>query len=139
MMNESADDLRPRTSRTFNLISACLAFLLWGGWAYYVNRDPVGDGWHAAAIKSALTQGIGSFLLTLGMVRAVTWLYHRLPENSARIVLPALITVLVTGSCLAGAHTITGTANIISTITPAISVAFLFNVYTTLKLRRATT
>ncbi|MHC4995303.1 MAG: hypothetical protein ACYTGQ_09655 [Planctomycetota bacterium] len=131
-----------RTSLRFNLISAALAFALWGGWAYYVNLS--GDGIEeagagASAWVSALTQGTGSFLITLVMVRAVTWLYHRLAGAPLRLVWPAVLVVSVTGSCLATAHVLVGTVNIVKTISPALSVAFAFNVYTALKLKRTET
>jgi hypothetical protein len=126
-----------RTSRRFNLISAALAFTLWGAWAFWVNSEAAGEEGRASPLTAGLTQGAGSFIITLIMVRAVTWLYHRLPDHSTRLALPALITVTVTGSCLATAHTLVGTPHIVRTIAPALSVAFLFNVYTALKLRRA--
>ena len=126
-----------RTSRRFNLISATMAFAFWGAWAYTVNSDATGEAGRASPLSSGLTQGAGSFVITLIMVRAVTWLYHHLPVGSTRLVLPALITVAVTGSCLATAHALVGTPHIVTTITPAITVAFLFNVYTAVKLQRA--
>jgi hypothetical protein len=128
-----------RTSRRFNLISAAMAFALWGLWAFWANSDAAGQEGSASPLSSGLTQGAGSFVITLLMVRAVTWLYHHLPAHSIRLVLPALITVVVTGSCLATAHTLVGTPHIVRTIAPAISVAFLFNVYTTAKIHRAET
>ncbi len=70
------------------------------------------------------------------MVRTVAWLYQHLPTHPLRIALPAMITVLVTGSCLTVAHTLVGTSQIVRTIAPALTVAFLFNVFTTFKLRR---
>ncbi len=125
-----------RTSRRFDLISAALAFALWGGWAYYVNTETAGDGGRASPLSSGITQGTGSFIITLIMVRAVTWLYHHLPAHPMRLVVPALVTVAVTGSCLATAHGLVGTPNIVQTIAPALSVAFAFNIYTAVKLRR---
>ena len=125
-----------RTSRRFNLISAALAFALWGGWAYYVNSQTAGEGMAASPLTSGLTQGTGSFIITLILVRAVAWLYHRLPANPARLVLPGLITVAVTGSCLATAHALVGTSDIVQTIAPPLSVAFAFCVYTAFKLQR---
>lgn len=123
-------DLPARTtSRRFNLISAALGFVLWGGWAFHVNR--AADPW-----VSGLTQGTCSFLITLVMVRAVAWLYHRLSTLPAGLVLPAVIVVSVTGSCLASAHAVVGTPNISKTIIPALSVAFIFNIYTAAKLQR---
>ena len=126
-----------RTSRRFNLISAALAFALWGGWAYYVNIRTAGEGAGASPLSSGLTQGTGSFMITLILVRAVAWLYHRLPDHPTRLVLPGLITVAATGSCLATAHALVGTPDIVQTIAPALSVAFAFCIYTAFKLRRA--
>lgn len=125
-----------RTSRRFNLISAGLAFMLWGGWAYWVNTETTIEGERASPLSSGLTQGAGSFIITLIMVRTVAWLYYHLPAHSTRMVLPALTTVAVTGSCLATAHALVGTPDIVQTIAPALTVAFAFNIYTTVKLRR---
>lgn len=122
-----------RTSRQFNLTSASLAFVLWGGWAFLVNRASE-EG--AAPWVSAGTQGTASFLITLGMVQGVTWLFHRLPNHPARLVLPAAFIVLLTGSCLFLVHSLVGTANTLGTIAPALTVAFLFNCFTAAKLRR---
>jgi len=126
-----------KTSRQFNLASATMAFALWGGWAYFVNHRAADETGRSSPVTSGLTQGIGSFVITLLMVRSVTWLYHRLPAKPARIVLPATATVAVTGSCLATAHALVGTPNIAQTIAPALSVAFAFNIYTAAKLRNA--
>ena len=114
-----------------------MAFALWGGWAYFVNHRAADETGRSSPVTSGLTQGIGSFVITLLMVRSVTWLYHRLPAKPARIVLPATATVAVTGSCLATAHALVGTPNIAQTIAPALSVAFAFNIYTAAKLRNA--
>lgn len=122
-----------RTSRRFNLTSGLLAFVLWGGWAFLVNREAAAGG--AAPWVSGLTQGTASFLITLAMVRAVAWLYHRLPRHPTQLVVPAMIIVSVTGSCLFGVHALVGTANILQTIAPALTVAFLFNCYTAAQLR----
>jgi len=122
-----------KADRQFNLVSATIAFVLWGGWACYVNHQVTSETGRSSPVTSGLTQGIGSFVITLLMVQAVTWLYHRLPVNQARTVLPALA---VTGSCLATAHALVGTPNIAKTIAPALSVAFAFNVYTATRLWR---
>ncbi|MBC8289020.1 MAG: hypothetical protein H8E37_01775 [Planctomycetes bacterium] len=125
-----------QTSRQFNLISAGLAFTLWGGWAWYVNARTVAEPGRTSPLISGLTQGVGSFVITLIMVRAVTWLYHRLPAHPSRVVLPAVATVSVTGSCLTTAHALVGTRSIVQTIAPALSVAFAFNIFTAVKLGR---
>ena len=123
-----------RTSRRFNLVSAILAFVLWGVWAYIVNGGAITGTVRGAPLAAAITQGCGSFIATLIMVSLVTWLYNLLPVNSTRRILPAIITVAITGSCLATAHAIVGTPEIIPTIAPALIVAFSFNLYTTFKL-----
>jgi hypothetical protein len=132
----NAANVPAQTSRQFNLISAALAFALWGGWAFYVNSRTADEAGRSSPLTSGLTQGVGSFVITLIMVRAVTWLYHRLPAHPSRVVLPAVATVAVTGSCLATAHALVGTPSIVQTIAPALSVAFAFNIFTAIKLGR---
>jgi ABC-type antimicrobial peptide transport system permease subunit len=90
------------------------------------------------AYISGLTQGLGSFVITLIMVRFVTALYSHVPR-STQLVLPALLTVAATGTCLASIHALVGTRDIVRTIAPALSVAFVFNVFTAAKLRRLDT
>ncbi len=130
-----ASPMPARTGWSFNLIWAALAFVVWGGWAYYVSLMLTETG--GRPIVSGLTQGCGSFMITLIMVQSVTWLYHRLPHNAARLFLPALITVAATGSCLAIAHSIVATPNIAQTIAPGLGVALGFSTLVTVKLRRA--
>ncbi len=76
-------------------------------------------------------------MITLIMVWSVTWLFHRMPANALRLVLPAVITGSVTGGCLATAHILAGTSDIPKTIAPGLVVAFLFNVFTADQLRRS--
>jgi hypothetical protein len=142
-----------KTSWQFNLTSATLAFCLWGGWAFYVNASTVNladrsavesadeqrakSNDRASAWASGLTQGMGSFIITLVMVRSVAWFYALFSGRRLRLVLPALLTVAITGSCLVLAHTLVGTRSIVHTIAPALTVAFVFNVYATMKIHRS--
>ncbi|MGZ8189679.1 MAG: hypothetical protein ACXWTS_00465 [Methylococcaceae bacterium] len=121
-----------RTSRFFNVLSALMAFLLWGGWAYYVN----GTTDVTKGLISGLTQGTASFIITLVMVHLVTWFFNYLPRNFLQLPLAAFMTVSITGSCLAGIHFLVATPEIFFTITPALSVAFVFCWYTAYKLRK---
>lgn len=129
-----------RTTRRFNFVSAGLAFVLWGSWAWYVNTqtppEAASTGGSASPWVSALTQGVGSFLITLLMVNIVSWLYNRLPDNALSLVLPTFITVMFTGSCMAIAHLIVGTPDVLRTIAPGVTVAVFFNLYTTYLLSR---
>lgn len=124
----------PRTSRFFNLLSALLAFLMWGGWAFYVNsKTDVSKG-----IISGFTQGIASFLITLLMVRLVAWFFNHLPRNFLQLPLAALLSVCVTGTYLVGIHIFVGTPEIFYTIAPALAVGFAFCWVTAYKLRKVT-
>jgi len=126
--------MHSRISRRYEKFSAIMAFIIWGGWAFYVN----GDLGIEVRITSGLAQGTASLIITLIMVRAVAGIFYRLPNNPLRLVLPAVITVCITGSGLVLVHTFVGTPRIVPTIFPALTVAFIFCVYTALKLHRAT-
>lgn len=131
-MNDNSSQHALRTSRSFNVLSALLAFLLWGGWAFYVNgRSDIAKG-----LLSGLTQGTASFIITLVMVYLVTWFFKQLPDNCLQIPLSALFTVSITGSFLIAVHLLVKTPEIFYTISPALSVAFAFCWYTAYKLRK---
>lgn len=127
-------NMQLRTSRRYNLYSAALAFLLWGGWAFYINGD---FGLITRSI-SGLAQGAASFIITLIMVRMVSWFFSRLPANPLRPVLPAVLTICCTGSALLLVHVLAGTPRIVSTIAPALGVAFIFCLFTAFKLQHNT-
>ena len=122
------------TGRAVQTDFGLLGFL-WGGWALYVN----GDSGPGTRLISGMVQGSASFVITLVMVRTVSWLFHNLPVNPLRFILPSLVTVSTTGSCLALVHYIAGTPKILHTICPALAVAFSFCLFTTFKLQHAMT
>jgi ABC-type antimicrobial peptide transport system permease subunit len=132
-MKNNASKNSPRTSRIYNVLSALSAFLLWGGWAFYVN----GSTDVTKGLISGLTQGTASFIITLVMVQVVTWFFKHLPENFLQLPLAAFLTVTITGSCLVGIHWLVQTPHIFYTIAPALSVAFAFCWYTAYKLRKS--
>ena len=121
-----------RISKDYKYFSAIMAFILWGGWAFYVNS---GSG-ISVRIIAGLVQGSASLIITLVMIKLVTAIFHRLPDNPLRIILAAFITVSITGSGLMLAHSVANTPRIIATISPALTVAFVFCLYTALKLHR---
>lgn len=126
-----------RTSRQYNLISATLAFVVWGGWAWYVNQ--LRDAPEALSpIGSGLIQGTASCLVTLFMLRSVTTLFHLFAPHPARFFLPAVLTTGLTGSCISMAHIFAGTANVAGTVIPGIVVALCFNTLTCWKLHQQT-
>lgn len=119
-----------RTSRIFNLFSALLAFVLWGGWAYYINSASSAK----SGVVSALTQGTASFLITLFMVHAVSFLFHWFQNPVTKVLLPAIVVVSFTSLCLVNVHLLMGTPRVFYTIFPALTVAFSFCLYTSFKL-----
>lgn len=130
-MHDATEPLK--INQRFTIVSAVIAFLLWGGWAYYLSYDKsVGM---TSGIASGLTQGIASFTITLFMVKAVTLLFIRMPQSILSVLLAALATVSFTGSCLYLAHILVGTQNIILTIVFPLSVAFVFCLITAYRLK----
>jgi hypothetical protein len=127
--------LPAKTSLAYRTTSVLLAFVIWGSWAYFVNSQSSAVR-NASPLVSALIHGFGSCMVTLIMMKSVTWLYQKFVGHPLRLILPAAITTLVTGSCMTSAHYFAGTADIPATIIPGIVVAFCFNVVTALNLRQ---
>jgi hypothetical protein len=119
-----------QTSRRYSFISAAFAFVLWGGWAYYINNS---TGLTTQWI-SAFTQGLASFTITLVMVKSVTSIYWKFSPHAVRLILPTVLTVSATGTAGAMAHLAVGTPRILATLTPVLIVAFSFCLFTTWKL-----
>jgi hypothetical protein len=124
-----------RTSRLYKLGSALMALLLWGSWAWYVNGAD--SEWHT--LLSAIAQGSSSFLITLGLVALVTRLYNHFEHPLARVWLPAVIVTTFSSSVLFVVHLGVGTQQIIQTILPPSTVAFLFCLFTSVKMQKNNT
>jgi len=123
-----------KTTRLYNLLSAVIAFILWGSWAFFANSGHGG----AAQLSAFITQGSASFVITLVMTRFVAMLFSRIHHYRVRAVIPAAVTVSVTGTLLITVHYLAGTPEVIATVSPALSVAFLYCLYTTYKLQQQT-
>lgn len=118
-------------NRRYRIGSALVAFAIWGAWAFWVNQ-------HAGvsqALRSGLTQGTASFLITLVMVRSVEWLFARW-RYPLRLWLAPVLTVSLTGSCLASVHWFAQTPHIASTIALPLAVAFGFCLFTAYRLEQ---
>ena len=122
------------TSPAYKLGSAVLAFAVWGGWAFYVNR-PSGLG---TGLISGMAQGTASALMTLVMIKVVTEVFRRLRSRVARMIAPTVATVGGAAVLLVVVHTLVGTPEIAWTILPGLSAAVPFCAFTTHKLSRAT-
>ena len=130
-MTDDVKAVPATTSLLYKLMSASMAFVLWGSWAFYINDD----FGMSSRLLAGLVQGSASFTITLVLVRAVTWITHLMPHGPTQAVVPALITVVITGTFLVSAHTVFGTPNILPTVTPALVVAFVFCLYTSYIVR----
>lgn len=120
-----------RTSHSYNYTSASLSFILWGSWAYYLNRNT-----HSAAEYSGIIQGMASYTFTLFMVHAVTFLYHQFNHPIPKLLMPAVITTAFTSTSSVIFHLLAGTPQITFIILPASSLAFAFCLYTSLILSK---
>ncbi|KAA8733720.1 hypothetical protein F4V57_06600 [Acinetobacter qingfengensis] len=120
-----------KNTQRYNIVSAIFAFCLWGGWSFYVNSQST--DWHTGVI-SGLAQGICSFIITLCMTFLIEKQFNFYQDKLAKSILPPLLTVILTGSCLFMIHYLIATPNIIKTISPALTVALLFAFFTNFKL-----
>ncbi|MCO5785641.1 hypothetical protein DHB74_04650 [Pseudomonas sp. G11-1] len=113
-----------------NMITAGLAFLLWGSWAWLANQtsDP------AHALLAGLLQGAASAIITLLMAAIVTRLFHRISSRPLAISLPPLLVVSVSTSALYLLHWLSQTPNLWLTIAPPSCTALIFCIYLTLRL-----
>lgn len=127
---------KPEASPIYRFTSVMLAFLIWGLWGYFINRQTDDPG-STSPVVSGLIQGTGSSLITLIMLKSVTSLYHWLGPHPLRLVIPAIITSTATASCMTVAHVVAGTSHPLATIAPGMVVAFVFNVATAVNLSRA--
>lgn len=127
---------KSEVSLLYKAASAVLAFIIWGSWGYFINSQ-ASDPQAASPLISGLTQGTGSSLITLVMLKSVTSLYHWLAPHPSRLILPAVITTTATVSCMTAAHVIVGTSNLLATIVPGMVVALCFNLTTAFGLSRS--
>ena len=112
----------------YNFLSAFFAFVLWGGWALYIN---------SAQVMSGIAQGIASFLITLLIAIAVEKQYRFFKSPVLKLICPPVLTILFTTTCLVIIHHLIHTPQILKTILPASTVAFLFACLTTYKIHKA--
>ena len=88
----------------------------------------------SSQLLAAFVQGSASFIITLVMIRGVTFLIDIIASPILRIFMPAVITVFITSTCLISMHWLTGTPNILTTVAAPITVALLFCLYTNYKI-----
>ncbi|WP_111860164.1 hypothetical protein [Acinetobacter sp. CFCC 10889] len=120
-----------KNTQRYNFLSAFFAFLLWGSWSFYINMS---QGSLKAGIISGLAQGICSFIITLVITHLIEKQFNFYQAQGLKLLLPPICTVLFTGSILVLVHHLIQTPNILKTVAPALTVAFIFAFVTNLKL-----
>ncbi|MDQ8935150.1 hypothetical protein [Acinetobacter rudis] len=120
-----------KNTQRYNFLSAFFALALWGSWSFYVNNQQAGI---EAGFISGIAQGVCSFLITLFMTFLIEKQFNWYKSNFAKFILPPIITVVFTGSCLITVHSLIHTPDIIKTVSPALTVALLFAFFTNIKL-----
>ncbi|NNP73139.1 hypothetical protein A7P53_11245 [Acinetobacter defluvii] len=120
-----------KNTQRYNFLSAFFAFLLWGSWSFYINMS---QGSLKAGIISGLAQGICSFMITLVITHLIEKQFNFYQVKFLKLLLPPICTILFTGSILVLVHHLIQTPNILKTVTPALTVAFIFAFVTNLKL-----
>lgn len=118
--------------RSKRYIAALMAFLLWGGWAVFVNSK---GGWDKALV-AGVVQGSASAILTLIMATAVVWQAQMLANPLFKALLPPVVTVAMTGTLLYAAHAICGTAHPSRTMLLPMTVAFFYCLSLTVPVAR---
>ena len=111
---------------------ALVAFVMWGGWTFYVNAQA---GYWTAFI-SACAQGLFSMLMTFLMGYLTVFFFVRLSYPLAQLLMPATLILIMSCTCLAVLHWLIGTSEIVLTIMPALIVGFLFCLFKTIQLKR---
>jgi len=120
------------TSALYKWGAATQGFLLWSGWAFYVNSKVS----FMSGIIAGLVQGLFSFFATLLVIALLTKLYNHIQTQHLKLILPPVIMLVCLTTVLVAAHTIAKTPRIIETIVPSLTVAAFFCSFTIYKLAK---
>lgn len=112
--------------------SALAGFVVYGGWAWWVNSAH-GE---AMGLRAGLIQGSYSFALTFGSTLLMEGLYARLRTSFA----PRALTIGSTGVLLLTVpiviHMLAGTAEILLTIAPGFAIGMVYTTVYVLALAK---
>ena len=112
--------------------AVAFAFFVWGAWAYVVNRH---SGSEAQALRSGVTQGLYSGVMTFYMSFSVYFFWKKTAHLNLSSVLPTLATVGHTGAALILVHFLNHTPNIAKTVAAPLTVATLYCLFLTRKFQ----
>jgi len=112
------------------LLAAAAGFIVYGGWAYYINFSHGSN----AALKALFTQGGYSFTLTLITAFIMEWLFQLSNKPVTRFCLTFFITSLMLYSTSWSINAWAGTPEILWTILPGAIIGTLYTLSYTLTL-----
>ena len=108
----------------FKYSSALFAFIIWGGWAFFINQK----------ITAALVQGTSSFIFTTLIVSLVNYLFTKFNNKYYKMIMPAIISTSIIAIILITAHNLAQTSQILKTISLPLTAGFIFCLVTTFRL-----
>jgi hypothetical protein len=110
-------------------IAASLAFLAYGGWAFFSNYD---DGITAATI-AALIQGCATFTVTYISVKIIENLHSKF-SGTSRLFLPVIMTFFFISGSIFIIHFTFNTPNILMSMAPSSFISIIFYIVWVAKL-----
>jgi hypothetical protein len=110
------------------ILSVFFAFIVWGGWAFWINLS---GGDTAQAVRSGLTQGIYSGVMTLYMSYAVSFFCKKTQGRRLWWLWPTLVTVGPLSVLSVIAHILNHTPNVAKTVAVPLLVATLYCLWLT--------
>ena len=113
--------------KIYKYISISGAFIIWGFWAFYIN-----PGSWESRLLSAICQAVLSATATALMITSIKWFL----KYFKNIFIAPLIVTSLTTACGLSVHFLIGTAEIIATLAPALTVALIFSLITSYNLSR---
>lgn len=117
----------------FTVVSVLGAALLWGGWAYFVNRHAQTS---EQVLRTAVIQGIYSAAMTIYMSFSVYFLWNKTKHLKYGGLWPTVFTAGHTGGLLILVHLINGTPHVLKTVSAPILVTIFYCLLLTRKMKQ---
>lgn len=113
-------------------VAGVLAFLAYGGWAFWVNMH------HSVemGVRAGLLQGTYSLLLTFSSTLLMERLYARLQHLAAAVWLSMLAMAVVLWTVPWIIHLLAGTPSILMTVLPGFFIGCVYSLIYLLSLRK---
>lgn len=110
-------------------VTATLAGLLWGGYAFTVNCNHL-----PSALKSGIFQALASFITTFTSVQLLVSIQSCFKRQLSKVIIPPVILLVLTSLLYFFIHSFIKTENILLTLLPNLAAGFAFSTITCLHL-----